>query len=176
MVRPPVGSGELELGLELLDDAEVLIAAELLIEDVELLFDQTHAAEAKDALGAVLAQNEIGALGDVLRVDAVARLEDVLAAPAVGALVAALAGVAVGAEEAVLACGREHALMAAHAVVGLIGAGVVFAASGLLAKLLKSALEFASGKRDIGHVVEALHNDRSMGLVWMREYEAPEHG
>src|SRR5690606_37793115 len=90
-------SFEAELCFQFGDQLKINISRIFLVQDVELFFDQTNAAETKNAFVAMFAHDHIGAGGKIAGVYAVAGMVAVLATGAMRAIRTACAMTAVGA-------------------------------------------------------------------------------
>ncbi len=142
-----------ERRLQIGDNIEVDIPGKRLVEDVKLLADETDTTEAKDAVLAVLAQDQIRAVGDVFAPNTVARGVTVFAVATLGALAAALTVVAVATKKAVAAAGGEHAVVAPLAVVAIMRAGVVLRSSVFVLQRLQRPFELTAFSRNfVAHI------------------------
>src|SRR5205823_3072146 len=118
------GLDDPELFFEVTDDAEVVAARIFLVEDVELLLQQAHAAKAIIALAAGGGEEQVVGVGAVGALGQVGRLAAALAAAAVREQHRIDAFFAVARAKAALARLAEHAVDAAGALLDLHAADV----------------------------------------------------
>lgn len=129
---------------------------------MEFLIYQSDATETKDAVRAVLTEDEIGTVGTVSALDAIAGAMTVDALAALCALATAGTSVAMSAKKTVLAIDGEHTVEAARASPALVGTRIVLPSAKLFSKFGHRILKGATGS---GNVLAHCEFPRQVGRI-----------